>query len=109
VKVHEWREEAVETDGGRRGSKRTWSQSAQEGKDEKNSMLVRKKLKTQSKKSEEVMSEAWRARRRLQEKKAGWWTDGTVRMDRLWEGFYWVLNVDDPDDVRTGEAFGGGL
>ncbi|KAE8444584.1 hypothetical protein EG329_014415 [Mollisiaceae sp. DMI_Dod_QoI] len=49
-------------------------------------------------KSEQVMSEAWRARRREQEKKAGRWTDGTMLMDRMWEEFYWVSDFDDPLD-----------
>jgi hypothetical protein len=49
-------------------------------------------------KPEQVMSEAWRARRRIQEKKAGRWTDGTLRMDRMWAEFHWVLNADDPRD-----------
>ncbi|KAE9381473.1 hypothetical protein N431DRAFT_321051 [Stipitochalara longipes BDJ] len=56
----------------------------------------RKRVKLPKTKSEQVMSEKWRARRRWQEKKAGRWTDGTLRMDRMWEEFYWVLNGDDP-------------
>jgi hypothetical protein len=51
------------------------------------------------KEAEKVMSEEWRARRRIQEKKAGRWTDGTARMDRLWNTFHWVLDVDDPRDA----------
>ena len=54
-----------------------------------------KRIKTGSRQSEEVMSEAWRAKRRLQEKKAGRWTDGTLRMNRLWDAFYWA----DPKDM----------
>lgn len=50
-----------------------------------------KKRKLQ-KKSEEVMSEGWRKKRRLQEQKAGRWTDGSERMDKLWDGFHWVLD-----------------
>jgi hypothetical protein len=61
---------------------------------------ARKKHEVARRKSEEVMSEAWRARRRLQEKNAGRWTDGTLRMNRLWEGFHWVLNVDGPEDAE---------
>jgi hypothetical protein len=45
------------------------------------------------------MSDEWRARRRSQEKKAGRWTDGTLRMDRMWDEFHWVLNNDDPLDA----------
>ena len=55
-----------------------------------------KRVKSGQGKSEEVMSEAWRARRRLQEKKAGRWTDGTLRMERLWLAFHWVCNGEDP-------------
>jgi hypothetical protein len=58
----------------------------------------RKRVKLPKTKSEQVMSEEWRARRRAQEKKAGRWTDGTLLMDRMWEEFYWVLNEDDPRD-----------
>jgi hypothetical protein len=56
----------------------------------------RKRAKPDKTKSEQVMTEEWRARRRMQEKKAGRWTDGTVRMDRMWAEFHWVLNADDP-------------
>jgi hypothetical protein len=58
----------------------------------------RKRVKMSKTKSEQIMSEEWRAKRRLQEKKAGRWTDGTLRMDRIWAGFHWVLNTDDPKD-----------
>jgi hypothetical protein len=37
------------------------------------------------------VSEQWRKRRREQEKKAGRWSDGTLRMDRMWGNFFWVL------------------
>lgn len=40
------------------------------------------------------MGETWRAKRRVQEKKAGRWTDGTIGMDRMWDGFHWVLDED---------------
>ncbi len=46
--------------------------------------------------SPKVITEKWRARRREQEKKAGRWLDGTMRMDRMWEEFHWVLDVEDP-------------
>ncbi|PQE11635.1 hypothetical protein CJF32_00004797 [Rutstroemia sp. NJR-2017a WRK4] len=46
------------------------------------------------------IDEKWRARRREQEKKAGRWTDGTLRMDRLWDGFHWVLDAKDHRDRR---------
>jgi hypothetical protein len=66
----------------------------------------RKRVKLPKTKSEQVMSEAWRARRRMQEKRAGRWTDGTLRMDRMWAGFHWVLNADDPkDEVWPREVF----
>lgn len=66
----------------------------------------RKRVKLPKTKSEQVMSEAWRARRRMQEKKAGRWTDGTLRMDRMWAGFHWVLNEDDPkDEIWPREVF----
>ena len=42
------------------------------------------------------MSDEWRAQRRIQEKKAGRWTDGTPRQNRMWEAFSWVLDVEDP-------------
>ncbi|PQE12767.1 hypothetical protein CJF30_00002638 [Rutstroemia sp. NJR-2017a BBW] len=41
------------------------------------------------------VDEKWRARRREQEKKAGRWTDGTLRMDRLWDGFHWITEIVD--------------
>ncbi|KAG4438169.1 hypothetical protein IFR05_006337 [Cadophora sp. M221] len=47
---------------------------------------------------DKIVSEKWRARRREQEKKAGRWLDGTLRQDRLWDQFHWVLNLDDPSD-----------
>jgi hypothetical protein len=56
----------------------------------------RKRIKMPKTKSEQVMSEEWRTRRREQEKKAGRWTDGTFEMDRMWAEFHWVLNSDDP-------------
>jgi hypothetical protein len=66
----------------------------------------RKRIKLLKTKSEQVMSEEWRARRRMQEKKAGRWTDGTLRMDRMWAEFHWVLNEDDPkDEVWPREVF----
>jgi hypothetical protein len=46
------------------------------------------------------IDEKWRARRREQEKKAGRWTDGTLRMDRIWDGFHWVLDAKDHRDRR---------
>lgn len=53
------------------------------------------KRRHMQKKSEQVMSEEWRKKRRSQEKKAGRWTDGTVRMNKLWNGFHWVLDEDE--------------
>jgi hypothetical protein len=41
------------------------------------------------------MSDELRARRSIQEKKAGRWTDGSIRMDKLWHGFHWVLPDED--------------
>jgi hypothetical protein len=38
-----------------------------------------------------VRSEEWRKRRGEQERNAGRWSDGTARMDQMWENFYWVL------------------
>ncbi|PQE04046.1 hypothetical protein CJF31_00003125 [Rutstroemia sp. NJR-2017a BVV2] len=46
------------------------------------------------------IDEKWRARRREQEKRAGRWTDGTLRMYRLWDGFHWVLDAKDHRDRR---------
>lgn len=63
--------------------------------------MRRKMVNMPKTKSEQVMSEEWRARRRLQEKKAGRWTDGTCRMDQMWAEFHWVLNEDDPRDFRN--------
>jgi hypothetical protein len=60
---------------------------------------VVRRLKTSERVSQRVMSDEWRARRRSQEKKAGRWTDGTLRMDRMWDEFHWVLNNDDPLDA----------
>jgi hypothetical protein len=40
------------------------------------------------------MSEKWRAKRREQERKAGRWTDGTVRQDQMWAAFHWVVDSD---------------
>jgi hypothetical protein len=48
----------------------------------------RKRIKMPKTKAEQVMSEEWRARRREQEKNAGRWTDGTLRMDRMWAAFH---------------------
>jgi len=58
----------------------------------------RKRVKPAKAKPEQIMSEEWRARRRMQEKKAGRWTDGTLKMDRMWAEFHWVLNADDHRD-----------
>lgn len=44
--------------------------------------------------------EAWRKRRREQERKAGRWLDGSRRMCRVWSEFFWVLNAADPRDCR---------
>lgn len=52
--------------------------------------------------SEQVMSDEWRARRRLQEKRAGRWIDGTIRIDKLWEAFHWVLEDDKFEDKTWG-------
>jgi hypothetical protein len=57
-----------------------------------------KRLKELNRASEQVMSEEWRRRRRGQEKRAGRWTDGTLRMDRMWAEFHWVLPTGDPGD-----------
>jgi hypothetical protein len=61
----------------------------------------RQRIKLPRTKSEQVMSEKWRAKRRLQEKKAGRWTDGTLIMDRVWAEFHWVLNEDDLRGFRN--------
>ena len=60
--------------------------------DETSGNLTSRKRQAVSKASEEVMGEKWRARRREQEKKAGRWTDGTLRINRLWGEFHWVLD-----------------
>lgn len=48
----------------------------------------------------QVMSAAWRAKRRTQEKKAGRWTDGTPLQNRMWAEFHWVLDASDHRDRR---------
>ncbi|TGO31147.1 hypothetical protein BPAE_0001g00410 [Botrytis paeoniae] len=48
----------------------------------------------------QVMSAAWRAKRRNQEKKAGRWTDGTSLQNRMWAEFHWVLDAPDHRDRR---------
>ncbi|CAG8950337.1 hypothetical protein HYFRA_00006830 [Hymenoscyphus fraxineus] len=58
----------------------------------------RGKKRKMCKKPEEVMSEEWRKKRRVQEKKAGRWTDGTERMNMMWAQFHWVLNKE-PEHV----------
>ncbi|KAH6671258.1 hypothetical protein B0J14DRAFT_449183, partial [Halenospora varia] len=44
-----------------------------------------KRIKLNFQRPPQVMSEGWRTPRRLQEKKAGRWTDGTLRMTRIWD------------------------
>lgn len=39
-----------------------------------------------------VVDDGWRKRMRSRAIKAGRWTDGTARQDRLWEEFFWVLD-----------------
>lgn len=51
------------------------------------------------------MTETWRERRKEQEKRAGRWMDGTWRMWRIWEEFYWVCD-DDAEGQWVG-LFGG--
>jgi hypothetical protein len=48
----------------------------------------------------QVMSATWRAKRRIQEKKAGRWTDGTPLQNRMWAEFHWVLDAPDHRDRR---------
>ncbi|PVH85826.1 hypothetical protein DL98DRAFT_511359 [Cadophora sp. DSE1049] len=55
-----------------------------------------KRIRLRRREPEKIATEEWRARRREQEKKAGRWLDGTVRQDRMWAEFHWVLNPDDP-------------
>lgn len=62
-----------------------------------------KRVKMHKRTSTIVLSDEWRSRRRMQEKKAGRWTDGTLRMDRMWSEFYWVLDEDDPLKAVWGE------
>jgi hypothetical protein len=94
-KVDTWREKAGGIGSEGRNLKREWLMPVDETEDERLSLHAGKKRRASHRKSEEVMSEAWRMRRRLQEKNAGRWMDGKLRMDRLWAGFHWVLNVDD--------------
>lgn len=47
-----------------------------------------------------VMSDEWRSKRRVQEKKAGRWTDGTPLQNLLWLEFHWVLDAPDYHDRR---------
>ena len=65
-------------------------------------VALARKFKTAEKVSVKVMSDEWRARRRLQEKKSGSWTNGTLRMDGMWDEFHWVLNLDDPRHAHWG-------
>ena len=65
-------------------------------------VALAQKFKTAEKASVKLMSDEWKARRRLQEKKAGRWTDGTLRIHRMWDEFHWVLNLDDPRYVHWG-------
>lgn len=72
-----------------------------------------KKMRLRRNQPEKIMSEKWRARRREQEKKAGRWLDSTLRQDRMWDQFHWVLNVDDPREnvwprLRVRRRHGGG-
>jgi hypothetical protein len=60
---------------------------------------ISKRLQTKGRRGYQVMSEEWRKHRREQERKAGRWLDGTMRMWRVWEAFHWVLDEDDPRDV----------
>lgn len=53
-----------------------------------------RRVKREFKQQEQFMSDKWRQRRRLQQKKAGRWTDGTLRMNRMWGEFHWVCDED---------------
>ncbi|KAH7417355.1 hypothetical protein BKA64DRAFT_718144 [Cadophora sp. MPI-SDFR-AT-0126] len=55
-----------------------------------------KRIRIRRREPEKIATEEWRTRRREQEKKAGRWLDGTIRQDRMWAEFHWVLNPDDP-------------
>jgi hypothetical protein len=101
-----WKSETSKKDGEVSRAKRSHLVAADESEAEWGSDMPSrpgKRSKDVRGKSEEVMSEAWRARRRLQEKKAGRWTDGTLRMDRMWIHYHWVLNVDDPRENTWGD------
>ena len=92
-KIHAWRDGSDELRSERRKMKRKRLIHEGDTNDDDDLLPVGKKHQTARGKPEEVMSEAWRLRRRLQERRAGRWTDGTLRMDRLWDGFYWVLHA----------------
>jgi len=94
-----WECEMREVLGGKRGQKRKVSAALWKMLEE-NEGRRPKRSKRNERQAEEVMSEKWRARRREQEKRAGRWTDGTLRMDRLWEQFHWVLNSEDPMETK---------
>ncbi|KAF7877481.1 hypothetical protein EAF04_001158 [Stromatinia cepivora] len=60
---------------------------------------IPKRMKTH-RRIAQVMSAAWRSKRRNQEKKAGRWTDGTRLQNRMWLEFHWVLDAPDYHDRR---------
>ena len=90
----EWKINSLET------ISNSLKRKASDSLETKGEVHVARKLKTPKGVSEKIMTDEWRARRRLQEKNAGRWTDGTLRMDRMWGEFCWVLNVEDPKEAR---------
>jgi hypothetical protein len=47
-----------------------------------------------------AISDAWRSRRRTRAIRRGTWTDGTMRQNRLWAEFHWVLDGEVETDPR---------
>lgn len=69
-----------------------------------------KRQKRKEDESNQIMGEEWRVRRRAQEKRAGRWTDATMRQNRMWEMWHWVLDVEDPrEHVWDNKIKGGAL
>ncbi|CAL3962339.1 unnamed protein product [Diplocarpon coronariae] len=94
AQVQEWRERNEEWpvfQKARKSMKRKWKYqrggwraSEDDGR--------RKRVRYEGVELQKVLTKQWRARRIEQERRAGRWTDGTLRQYRLWAEFHWVLN-----------------
>ncbi|KAK6587180.1 hypothetical protein PZA11_000470 [Diplocarpon coronariae] len=94
AQVQEWRERNEEWPAfqkARKSMKRKWKYqrggwraSEDDGR--------RKRVRYEGVELHKVLTKQWRARRIEQERRAGRWTDGTLRQYRLWAEFHWVLN-----------------